>query len=161
MRRESRTSPHVAATAPATSTAETRRTRTSTTIPYALYHNHVVHHHDPMPPPPPSSYNHNQSRYSLSPRREARDLEYSRPRSGPPLPTEVIDLDSSSGPSKRSMVNVSPVLSPCRDQRERERGVNSAKGSESEDSRAELPYASAESHSTFLQECTEYWTWDY
>ena len=51
----------------------------------------------------------------------ARDLEYSRPRSGPPLPTEVIDLNSSSGPSKRSMVNVSPVLSSGRDQRERER----------------------------------------
>ncbi|KAF9645528.1 hypothetical protein BDM02DRAFT_498918 [Thelephora ganbajun] len=89
------------------------------------HHHHVVHHHHPMPPPPPSSYNHNQSGYpshgNLSPRRVARDLEYSRPRSNPPLSTEVIDLSSSSGPNKRSMVNVSPVLSSGRDQRERER----------------------------------------
>ena len=89
------------------------------------HHHHVVHHHHPMPPPPQSSYNHNQPGYSghgnLSPRRVARDLEHSRPRSNPPLSTEVIDLNSSSGPNKRSMVNVSPVLSSGRDQRERER----------------------------------------
>ena len=89
------------------------------------HHHHVVHHHHPMPPPPPSSYNHNQSGYpshsNLSPRRVARDLEYSRPRSNPPLPTEVIDLNSSSGPNKRSMINASPVPPSGRDQRERER----------------------------------------
>ena len=89
------------------------------------HHHHVVHHHHPMPPPPPSSYNHNPPGYpnhgNLSPRRVARDLEYSRPRSNPPLSTEVIDLNSSSGPNKRPMVNVSPVLSSGRDQRERER----------------------------------------
>ena len=81
------------------------------------HHHHVVHHHHPMPPPP--SYNHNQPGY-LSPRRVSRDLDYNRPRSNPSLPTEVIDLNPS-GPSKRSMVNVSPVLSSGREQRERER----------------------------------------
>ena len=82
-------------------------------------------HANPMPPPLPSSYTHNQLGYSghgtLSPRRVARDLEYSQPMTNPPLSTEVIDLSSSSGPNKRSMVNVSPVLSFGRDQRERER----------------------------------------
>lgn len=84
------------------------------------HHHHVVHHHHQMPPPSQSSYNHTQPGY-LSPRRVSRDLEYSRPRSNPPLPTEVIDLSSSSGPSKRSVVNVSPVLPSGRDQREREK----------------------------------------
>ena len=89
------------------------------------HHHHVVHHHHPMPPPLPPSYNHNHPGYpshgNLSPRRVARDLEHGRPRSNPPLSTEVIDLSSSSGSNKRSMVNVSPVPPSGRDQRERER----------------------------------------
>jgi len=89
------------------------------------HHHHVVHHHHPMPPPPTSSYNHNQPGYpnhgNLSPRRVARDPEYSRPRSNPPPPTGVIGLGPPPGPGKCSMVNVSPILSSGRNQRERER----------------------------------------
>ena len=85
------------------------------------HHHHVVHHHHTMPPPPPSSYNHNQPGYSdhgnLSPRRVARDLEYSRPRSNPPLSTEVIDLSSSSvisAPWSTSHLSFLPVVTSVR-----------------------------------------------
>lgn len=64
------------------------------------HHHHVVHHHHPPPPGGPPSNN-------ISPRRVARDLEFSRPRSGPPPSTEIIDLSSG---SKRMGLTTSPVI---------------------------------------------------